>query len=262
MKTYILLLSLLFPCSIFAQVNTEKMKKHQSEEGFVYNAEFRVGYASGNINYTTIDGSARIDYNQEKFNTFLVGNYNYKKTPEKTIIHKGFAHVRFNREINEKSSVEAFLQQEFNELLLLDDRKVVGASFRTHLLNIKNKKDSLTEGFRSNLGIGGMYEIERYDLSGIENNTQEAKYYNWRITSYLTLDWSITKDVNYWCVMYYQPNINNFSDFRSIVESGLDIRIIGHLLFTFGVGYRYNNEPVGGKKQSDLLLINGLALTY
>lgn len=235
------------------------MRKHKSDdgEGFVYNANFNIAYATGNMNYTALDGTGRVDYNTGDFNMFLVGNYNFKKTPDNTIINKSFLHIRGIHNLNTKNSIELFFQTEFNEKTKLDDRNLIGASFRTKLLDVTSKKDSLV-GFLSNIGLGAMYEREIYDVEEFENPDRR----NFRLTTYLTIDWSATKDINWWLVTYFQPNVEDFSDFRTIVESAMEIHIVGYFWFSVGVGYRYNNQPVSGIKNTDFLIKNGLRFTF
>lgn len=258
-KVFLLIIILFVSVISFSQLNTEKMRKHTSDdgEGFVYNANFNYAYATGNMNYTAIDGTGRIDYNYQKFSVFVVGNYNFKKTPDNTIINKSFFHLRNIYNLSEKNSLELFYQNEFNEKTLLDDRNLIGASFRTKLFDIESKKDSLV-GFISNCGIGGMLEKEVYGVPEDENPVRR----HIRLTTYLTIDWTITRKVNFWMVSYFQPNVQDFSDFRTIVESGLDIHIIGYFWFTTGVAFKYNNEPVSTIKYSDLLMRNGLRFTF
>jgi len=53
MKKLLIIILFISPVFLFSQVNTEKMRKHKSDdgEGFVYNANFNVAYANGNMNY-------------------------------------------------------------------------------------------------------------------------------------------------------------------------------------------------------------------
>ncbi len=244
---------------LHGQVNTEKFRKHSEKEGFVFNTDFRFGYSGGNSEYFTTEGTFRLDYNGKKNDAFIVANYDFKETSASKVTNKGFVHLRGIHDLSDKFAMEAFLQQEFNEFLLLADRKLAGAGGRYQLMNFTSEKDSLT-GFKSTLGLGLMFEHEVYNVGEGENKTQKTLE-PVRITSYLTLDWAISDRISAWAVGYYQPNIRKIHDFRSIVEAGMEIWLIEKLYFTIDLSYRYNNEPVGDVKNYDIVIKNGLRLT-
>lgn len=237
------------------QVNTEKFRKYSDQKGFVFNTNFRFGLSQGNSEYISVDGTLRLDYNGKKNDAFIVGNYDYKETNDGKVVNKGFVHLRVVHPFSNRVAVEGFLQQEFNEFLLLRDRKLAGASLRTKIIDYVNEKDSLTN-FSSNLGLGLMYEHEVYDVQDAEGLVIRKDPI--RISSYLTIDWNISSRVNWWAVGYFQPNVEYFKDFRSIVETGVEIWVIGRLYFTVDFSYRYNNRPVGDVEHFDMTIKNGL----
>jgi hypothetical protein len=255
-----LLVGLFISLSItgFGQINTEKFRKYSEKEGFLFNAGFRFGYSGGNSQYVSTDATFRLDYNRNKNNAFIVANYDYKETESSKIANKGFVHLRGIHALNNKLATEVFLQQEFNEFLLLEDRKLVGASLRIRIMDFRSQ-DSLS-GFRSNIGLGLMYEHEVYDI--VSNEVTKLTKDLVRFSSYLTLDWNITNRINCWVVGYFQPDINNISDFKSVIETGIEIGIIGKLYFTIDLSYRYNSKPVGDVKNYDTALKNGLRFSF
>lgn len=238
-----------------AQINTEKFRRYSAQEGFVFNTKFLFGYSAGNSQYISLDGTFRLDYNGKKNNAFIVANYEYKETEAAKVVNKGFIHLRGVRPMSQTLSMEGFLQQEFNEFLLLEDRKVVGSNFRVRLLDLLSKKDSITS-FSSYLGTGIMYEHEVYNVQETESLT--STYNSLRVNTYLTFDLSLSNRINLWAVGYFQPNLVSLNDFRTVVETGLEILIIGRLFLTMDLSYRYNNQPVGDVSKYDLVFKNGL----
>ncbi|MCD4697356.1 MAG: DUF481 domain-containing protein [Bacteroidales bacterium] len=239
----------------FSQVNTEKFRKYSEKEGLLFNTSFRFGYSGGNSEYVSADGIFRLDYNGKKNDAFIVANYDYKESQSSKVTHKGFVHLRGIRQLSETIEWEGFLQQEFNEFILLEDRKLIGSGLRLRLLDYISEKDSLS-GFGSNFGAGIMYEYEVYDI-----NTEETTNITldpFRLSTYLTLDWTLSGRVNLWAVGYFQPNIKSIKDFRSVIETGMEIWVIDKLYFIVDFSYRYNNIPVGDVKNYDLVIKNGL----
>ncbi|MBE0654070.1 MAG: DUF481 domain-containing protein [Bacteroidales bacterium] len=244
--------------NLYSQVNTEKFRKFSDKEGFLFNSGFRFGYSGGNSEYVTVDGTFRLDYNGKKNDAFIVANYDYKESSATKVTNNGFLHLRGIHTMSEKMVMEAFLQQEFNEFLLLADRKLAGAGARMRVMDFTSNKDSLS-GFVSNFGLGMMFEHEVYEVGEGEKTIVTLNPF--RVTSYLTLDWDISEMINAWGVVYYQPDIVKIHNFRSIVETGIEIWLIGKLFFTFDMSYRYNNEPVGDVKNYDITIKNGLRLS-
>jgi hypothetical protein len=237
------------------QVNTEKFRRHSESQGFVFNTSFRFGLAQGNSEYISVDGTARLDYNGKKNNAFIVGNYDYKETDEGKVVNKGFVHLRVVHPFSKRLAIEGFLQQEFNELTMLRNRQLVGSSLRIKVIDYVDEQDSLTN-LSTFVGLGLMYEHEVYDVLTDEGLITTLNPL--RISTYLTFDWNITSRINWWAVGYYQPKASYFKDFRGIVETGMEIWVIGRLYFTVDFSYRYNNRPVGDVKHYDLVVKNGL----
>jgi hypothetical protein len=241
-----------------SQVNTEKFRKYNEKNGFLFNTGLRFGYSGGNSEYISFDGTVRLDYNGNKNDAFIVANLDYKETEASKVVHKGFVHLRGIRHLNDKMAWELFIQQEFNEFLLLNDRNLIGSSLRFNIMDFRSEKDTLTV-FQSNLGLGLMHERETYDLGTPEDNL--VKLDPFRISTYLTFDWTISNRMNCWAVVYFQPNTERFKDFRTVVETGIEIWLVGKLYLSTDLSYRYNNEPVGDVKSYDVVIKNGLRLS-
>lgn len=249
------LLLCMIQINVWGQVNTEKFRRYADQEGYIFNTKLLLGYSDGNSKYISVDGTLRLDYNGKKNNAFIVGNYEFKETDASKVVNKGFIHLRGVRPFHETLALEGFLQQEFNEFLYLNDRKLVGASLRTRLINWQSPKDSIST-FSSYLGLGLMYEYEIYDVQEGENLTVIQN--TLRTSTYLTLDLNLSNRINCWAVGYFQPNIQAMHDFRAVLETGVEIWVIGRLYFTVDFSYRYNNQPVGDASNYDLVFKNGL----
>jgi hypothetical protein len=242
----------------FGQVNTEKFRKHAKTEGFIFSVGFGFGFSGGNSDYVSADATARVDYNGKRNNAFLVGNFDYRESNRQKAVHKGFLHLRGIRPMTSKLALEGFLQQQFDQFLLLNDRKLIGSSLRIRTMDFISAKDTIT-GLSSYLGLGIMYEREIYNV-GVE--TEElVKKEPLRITSYLTFDYAISERINCWAVGYFQPKVDRLDNFKTVLETGMEIWIIGRLFFTFDLGYRFISEPVGDVKKYDLVIKNGLRVT-
>ncbi|MDP8241302.1 MAG: DUF481 domain-containing protein [Candidatus Hatepunaea meridiana] len=61
---------------------------------------------------------------------------------------------------------------------------------------------------------------------------------------------------------YFQPDINNPSDFRILVNSELEIKLSETFSFTAEVKYRHDSEPPQGLKDYDINISNGISFTF
>lgn len=239
-----------------AQVNTEKYRKYYSEEtGFMFNLATTFSLKAGNTEYSAYTGGGRLDYNGKKFDTFIVGSFEYKNTEEKKLENQGFLHWRGISGINERTTWEVFLQRQYDEFIDLNSRNVAGTGIKYRLVEFVSKKDS-TNTLDINVSTGLMYETENYNLDGGTINQ-----YNWRSTNFLSIDWLIKKRLNLTGVVYYQPSFHDFKNFRIATEAGLEFAIAKSVHFIFALTYRYNSIPVTEVKKFDLSIENGIRIS-
>jgi len=241
--------------SATAQINTEKYRKYYSDEtGFLFNLYTSFSLKSGNTQYNAYKGSARIDYNGKKFDTFLVGDFEYKESNATKAVNQGFVHWRGITSIHKRTSWEIFLQRQYNEFIDLNARNVIGSGIKYRLLEFESTNDS-TNTLDINISIGLMYETENYDLDGGTINQ-----YFLRSTNFITFDWLKKKKFNITTVLYYQPAFTNYKNYRIAAEAGLEFAIAKSVHFIFALTYRYNNIPVTDVKKFDLSIENGIRI--
>ena len=238
----------------YSQVNTEKFRKENEEAGISGKVSLAAGFASGNSEYVNVKSGARIDYSVNNFDFFLVGNYEFQEAKEEKVVNKGFAHLRSIIMLTPTLFIEFFLQKEFNQFILLEDRNLAGSGVRLDVINLFSaEKDSLLEIY---LGSGFMFENERYNISvSPETNL-------FRSTNYLTIKWRITNNFSFTTVNYFQFNVKRVHDFRILSDTGLNLSITKNLEFNSSLSWRFDNEPVEGVKKYDVEVTNGLTFSF
>jgi putative salt-induced outer membrane protein YdiY len=239
---------------VYSQVNTEKFRKEFKESGFYGNVSLAAGLAKGNSEFVKVKSSARIDYAGKIFDSFLVGNYEFQEAKNAKVVNKGFAHLRNIIALSPVFSLELFLQKEFNQFILLEDRNLAGAGLRTGIIELfAEPEDSSLEIY---LGTGLLFENEQYDISA----SPETNLI--RSTNYLTLKWIINDIVSFISINYFQFDVEKIHDYRLISDTGLNFLITKNLSFNSSVSYRYDNEPVPDVKNYDLELTNGITFSF
>lgn len=248
-----ILLFILTSFTLFAQVNTEELRKFDTTKGIHHKVDFGFGLSKGNTELMRIKGSYRIDYLFDDWNIFYIMNYAYQESNENKIQNKGFAHLRAVKEMKSWLKSEAFIQKEFNEFILIKDRNLVGSGLRVKPFSY-HKSD--TNYIRFFLGSGIMYE---YEYLNIDSN-QISNFI--RSTSYVTLDWKLNNIVHLISITYLQFVLDNFKDHRLLNETSLNFKISDNLKFYFQINYRKDNQPPSIIDFYDLEINNGITIEF
>lgn len=251
--TAIFLFVLITTIDVFAQVNIEKMRKDKQFNGWLNNIQSTIELDKGNSDDFKIVSKYRTDYISGNWYTFIIGSLEYKESLNQKVSHKGFLHYRLNYIFTDFYTHELFMQKEFDEFLLIEDRNLVGTGARLDLLS-SYAADSLVSYF-VNLGIGFMYEYEYFksEPAVLTRLLRSTNYLSFSIQSGM---------VNFFTTVYYQPDIGDFSDFRVLNESQLEIKIYGNLSFVTNLEYRFDSAPARTVKHYDLSLTNGLSIKF
>ncbi|KPL07890.1 hypothetical protein AMJ86_02495, partial [bacterium SM23_57] len=114
----------------WAQVNTEAMRKTDLEEGTQGSASLSFGYQSGNTEMLTLKTGLRVDHIRGNYHSFLIGNFKRGEENEELYTNKGFLHLRGIQERSKQLRLEAFAQWEYDEFILLQERKLLGGGIR------------------------------------------------------------------------------------------------------------------------------------
>lgn len=258
MKKLVLLLLLLLSFSNnFAQINTEVLRMEFSNDGIYHRFNFDLGITKGNTDYTTIRPGYRIDWLNGKYHIFGVLNYAYAEDAERKRENRGFVHLRSIYELFEFLSAEAFLQKEFNEFILLNDRNLLGITARLEIIKEKLQIDSVDKfEIYAYLGVGAMIENE-------ELNTKPAKEYTvGRVSTYFSFGINLPSSVLIKSITFYQPKFSNDKDFRLLNESSLNIKINKNITFRTSLRLRYDSQPPEKIKPRDLNLLNGIQIEF
>ncbi len=234
---------------VFGQINTEVMRKIKNQDGLSAQLDYNYNIIKGNSEYISHNANFKILYKKGKFNSFLITNYEQKGTNNKQIINKGFMHLRSVRETGQKFSLESFIQNEFDNFLFIENRLLIGGGGRFLALN---KEDKLT----FYLGIGGMYEGEKYSISSEKDKNL------FRSTNYFTGTWMLDEKISLSYTQYLQFDTGRLSDYRLLTDLNLEVALLKRLSLVTIINYRYDNEPVLNLKKYDFSIINGLSINF
>lgn len=255
MKLLLVAIMTCFLGTASGQVNTERLRRGDIEEGWHNSISFNLGYISGNSNFLNLRGNARSDFKIGNYYTFGVVNYQRGKEAGQIFLNKGFVHIRGIRMFTPVIGGEVFLQKEFNEFILLNDRNLAGGGIRTMLLSGAPTEETGIP-IRLFLGIGFMWENEVLNTSPVtETNLL-------RSTNYISATWSGNEMMEFNLVSYYQVAVTQIQNYRILLDSRLAFNLSQTLSFQMGLNYRYDSEPPPGIKHYDLDLTNGIQFDF
>jgi len=242
---------IVFPIFSWAQlVNIESQRMQTDSVRFVLNADF-------GLDLTNNDGSAITQINsaittQLKSKDlqsiyFFIGNYKLIDSDDKKLQNSWFLHFRFNHKLTNFWRLEAFIQSQYNELLEIQQRNLVGAGIRMKIFD----KEQLT----SYAGNSYVYEMEK-------NIDQNVKFYNHRNSSYLTLIFEPkTERFNISNTVYYQPLYKDFSDYRILEQFKLNVPLSKVFKIFSLFNYYFDNKTPTGNTEYTTNLNFGLGIT-
>lgn len=237
-----------------AQVNTETLRLDSQKEGFIFTTDFSFGLSEGNVRYLNLLGNTRVDYQKGKNRSFAVVQYSRGVQEGDLYRNAGFLSLRNTYYVRPAVGLEVFAQQEFNEFILLRDRKLAGSGARLRLINYE--ADDADNKLQLIFGVGGMFEYE--DINSIIQEQTSLI----RSTNYISLIWDVTERVNINAVTYFQVALTDLSDYRNLLESSLEVKLAESLALTVAVNHRYDSSPPIGIEPYDIQVRNGLRLLF
>ena len=246
---------MLFISSLSAQKNTEILRVDKND-GFYHNLNLEIGYSTGNSNKFEVDGGYRLDYVSGLLHSFLVGNIEFQESMDKKVDDNAFIHARAMYEFINKLNAEFFVQKEYDEFINLQDRDLIGISFRYNPLKYRFGADS-TGLLDINFATGAMYEYEYYKNT---NSIHETQLF--RSTSYFSLKLFFDKKTNFSTVVYFQPEFEYIHNYRILNENRISFAIYDNFKIYINTSYRFDNEPEPDVMNYDFKLTNGFIINF
>ncbi len=236
-----------FQIKITAQViNIESKRFLKDTNGFIGKADLNFNINQNTSQVISLGVNIHSQYVHNQHRVLAIGDLAFIKAGKQDFVNSGYQHFRYNYKLSQFLTWEAFVQAQYNRILLLDRRYLAGTGPRFKLVKQPN--------FRAYTAVLYMYEYQSQNNDSIES-------YNNRISSYLTLSLS-SKKVEFTSTTFYQPNLNNFDDFRIANDTAFEIIITGHFNFKVGFNLLYDTKQPIGIPDLTYTLKNGLSYKF
>ena len=190
----------------------------------------------GNSDTDAYKFASRLMYdNNESYVTWLQIAGEYGKASGVKNVQKLYAHLRYIHNITDKYHVyELAAQTEEDEFRLIQHRRLVAGGYRQRFFQDDKK-------FKVFVGLGVIFENIRY-ISPQENPDEN----NLRASTYASLSYEFKEDMSTSFISYYQPKLDEFSDFVTVNSLQLKLKIIDELYLNFTLHYNYDSKPAIG----------------
>jgi hypothetical protein len=205
----------------------------------------------GNSETDRLDLSPAIVIIKKKNEFKAFGGYGLLSQADNIILNTGYIHVRHNFKISNAIRTFEFYQLQFNNVLLLDKRELVGAGLRFVILDL----DSLGISFNT----GAMRELEVLDENSLPTDEiLETRYYRATLTS--SIRYQFNKILRLDNVVYYQPYLGDLSDYRLLNDLNLSFTINNYLNLIISLSTRYDSRPPSALETLDNIISFGINL--
>lgn len=203
---------------------------------------------NNNEELTFVNFSATHQYKTKDLKNYflLLGNIDYSLANGEELSNSGLIHFRYNRRLNKKFRIEAFTQYQYNKILGIESRSLIGIGPRYKI----NKSEKTV------FYIGSLL-MQEFEKTSDDTNTMSYQ----RLSSYLSLSIkNKAKTLEFISVVYYQPNINLWKDYRLSSQTSLAFNITSKVQFVNSVNYGYDSYAPLQVNKINIILINGFKI--
>ena len=230
-KILILISFIVFSATLESQIVDIETSRKEDLVGTKISLNLGFDGSSGTVDRTNYSIGTRFDFNNEVWNRFLIFNYSRREKDERINEDNTFLHLRFARKISSLIAAEFFIQMNEKPLEKIEERNLIGIGLR--LSPIKNLR----------LGVGLFDENEkRINLD--ERNTVRAN-------TYLNYLFNISNNTSINTLIYFQPDVEDFSEIRSLLRLSLKVKATDN--FFININYEYvhdSSPPIGTDKKN------------
>jgi len=239
----------LIPVFVYPQqiVHIESRRVAAIEDGFSGTVDLQANYIQNKNSIFQTFNSLNTQYKTGDHTFLFLASYNFGIVSRNRIINDSYQHIRYTRSLHRLFAFETFLQSQHNEGILLQWRGLAGAGPRFTIMQ--------NEQGRLYLGTLYMYEYEQERDSGII-------YREHRLSNYLSFGMPFSEIVSFDMILYYQPEIQRFSNYKFSTQASLEVRLSDRLALVTAVSMSHNTRPPEGIQRTYINVRNGVRFSF
>ncbi len=227
-------------------INIEGKRFLKDTNGFVGRGDFVFNLTQNTQQILTFGINFHSQYRYNRHKILAISDLAVIKTPNQDYVNSGYQHLRYGYKLFPRLSAEAFLQAQYNRVLLLDYRYLAGIGPRVRII----KKD------RHKLYVGCMYMFEQQSQA-----FETIKQQNHRMSSYVTFNIGLSK-FDFSSTTFYQPVLNDFENYRIASDNNIDVGINNHFNLKIGVNLLFDTRQPPGVPELVYVIRNGISFRF
>jgi putative salt-induced outer membrane protein YdiY len=229
-------------------LNAESLRKATDTSGFSGSASLDFALKRNTRNFTTFSSDIHVQYKMEKHLVLLKSDLAFQKIEGSDVENSSILHLRYNYKLSDRFTWEAFSQLQNNKINLIDLRALAGTGVRYKL--------TTSEKYRFYIGTLAMYEHEKLDdgVTPIQKNLRNSSYVSFSLYP--------NENVSIISTTYYQPILENFSDYRISNQSSLRVGMFKNVSLKVSYTFTYDTFPAVGIPSSQYDFSTGLSYSF
>ncbi len=227
-------------------INIEGKRFLNDTNGLVGRSDFNFNVNQNTQQALTLGINVHLQYKHNKHRFLAISDLAIIKAANQDYQNTGYLHFRYSYKLHKLITWENFTQGQYNRVLLLDKRYLVGTGPRFRVIKIKH--------FRVYASTMYMYEFQS---QAFETITQ----YNHRFNGYITLNVDFDR-FDFTSTTFYQPLINDFSNYRIATDNNVDISINHRFNFRIGLNLLYDTKQPSGIPSLVYIFRNGISFRF
>lgn len=225
----------LLPVTTWAIDETESLRQRSQNKASFTNLSLDLSGKSGNSDTEQFSAGLYHSKRYQNHFAFVMASREFAKSNGQESANSSFAHVRYNYYLSDDHSVEVFYQTNVDDFRSLLSRDLAGMAYRQELTN------------SSAFGIGLFNETERYLVTN-----EKIKFDQVRLSTYWVYLADLSKHASISNTLYYQPNVEAFSDWRAYNRFKIESKITENVRMSFGVLIEHDSQPVLDVESTDV----------
>lgn len=199
-----------------------------------------------NAQFFRLATGSEVKYTNKKSTILSINELRLLFNRQNSLENRGFQHFRFQRSIDSTITLEMFSQFQFDQILKIRFRHLNGVGPRFQLFMQTKSKVFL--------GIHYMFEYEEEYETQIINRDH-------RMSSHFVFSRKMKKSTLH-SVVYFQPNIGDFRDFRVSGSATYTVELNERLRFNIRGELIHDSRPVEGVNNLTYTFLNGFGWVF
>ena len=241
-----------FPIAAFAIVNMDALHFAENNDNFTADMDASISGTSGNSERFKSALNTQFTWINKKSIHLAILGHEYGKSNNLRSVNKAFVHYRYIFQLNNTLDVELFTQLEKNEFTRLSYRGLVGSGLRFSVAK--------TDEHSAFIGLGAFHSKEKIEF--VEGLTDDGVDEFARGNFYFLSKFKVSPSVSFSNVLYYQPRLSQFSDYRALLESKFDFKISTNLVFRLSLDVSHDSKPSQSIESTDISYMTGLKFNF